>query len=168
MTTATARFDQVCPKCTGLCASMPDINGIYDKCFNCGWTSDTLETPIQETSPEEAVQATDWPMCIGPECDRYTRSRAIDLCAPHDVQKQQGRPLTPIGSTQGGRIRGSRNAKTQPEAMPEAQAEPASPELTLNELLERLRSRLQGLEDKWHAVNVAIVVIEQEIKKANA
>ena len=71
-----------CPKCTGLCASMPDINGIYDKCFNCGWTSDTLETPIQETSPEEAVQATDWPMCIGPECDRYTRSRAIDLCAP--------------------------------------------------------------------------------------
>ena len=182
MTTATSSSTRVCPKCKGLCRTVEDLDGDYDKCINCGWTSDSQETPAQEPVLEEAAGASDWPICTGPECDRYTRSRAIDLCATHDVQKQEGRPLTPIGSTQG-RIRGSRTVKTQPEAMPEAQAEPAtpspgprvaeeapsaSPELTIEGLMERLRSRLQRLEDNWHAVKVAIVAIEQEIKEANA
>ena len=167
MTTATSSSTQVCPKCKGLCRTVVDIDGDYDKCVNCGWTSDSQFTPAEEPASKEAAD------CVGPECELPIVYLSDSLCSGHYQQKRRGGSLMPLRShakPKNGPRELDITMKEAPLPEPQVGEEEAlaAPGLTVEELLDRLRAHIQDLNDELDEVNSAIVVIEWAIKEANA
>ena len=165
MTTPAAGETKVCPKCKGLCTRVTDMDGDYNKCVNCGWTSDGQQAVAEEPASEEAAH------CTGPECELGILNHIHNLCSAHYQQKRKGASLTPlIPRAKPMRARDMVSREEAPLPEPQVVEEEASPStgLTVEGLLGRLYAHREELEDEWRDVNLAIVVIERAMKEANA